>query len=146
MSTINLKNQKNIKPAHNVVLCDMLPTKNHKLGLWSFSWENLHTYELSCTWFHRVQGEEVGLPSVFEKFKKNQKKSPKLYFKVNKKDLNLVFHFHILNVFLIVFILKHIFSKENVKIWRLIQKIVRLRIYTMESEYVLIKKHLAHLE
>jgi hypothetical protein len=63
----------------------------------------------------RVQGEEVGLPSVFEKFKKI-KKITKLYFKVNKKDLNLVFHFHILNVFLIVCILKHIFPKENVKI------------------------------
>ena len=68
MSTINLqKHQKNMKHAHNVVLCDMLPTKNHKLGLWSFSWENYHTYELSPTRFHRVQGDEVGLPSVFEK-------------------------------------------------------------------------------
>ena len=56
-------------------------------------------------------------------FLKNKKtKSPKLYFKVNKKDLNLVFHFHISNVFLIVFILKHMFSKDNVKLRRLIQK------------------------
>ena len=58
----------------------MLPTQNHKLVLWSFSWENLHTYELSPTRFHRVQGDQVGLPSVFEKFKK-EKKSPNLYFK-----------------------------------------------------------------
>ena len=70
MSTINLEKSKNIKHAHNVVLCDMLPTKTHKLGLWYFSWESLHTYELSRTRFHRVQGEEVGLPSVFDKFKK----------------------------------------------------------------------------
>ena len=90
----------------------MLPTKNHKHGLWSFSRKNIHTYELSRTRFQRVQGEEVGLPSVFERLK-NQKKSPKLYFKVNKKDLNLVFHFHILNVFLIVFILKHIFFQKK---------------------------------
>ena len=82
----------------------------------------------------------------FLKNQKKSKKSSKLYFKVNKKDLKLVFHFHISKCVLIVFILKHMFSKENVKIWRLIQKIVRLRIYTMESEYVLIKKHLAHLE
>ena len=53
------------------------------------------------------------LPSVFDKLKK---KSLKLYFKVNKKDLKLVFNFHSSNVFLIVFILKHMFSKENVKI------------------------------
>jgi len=56
----------------------------------------------------------VVLPSVFEKFKKI-KKSLKLYFKVNKKDLKLVFHFHISKRVLIVFILKHMFSKENVK-------------------------------
>ena len=58
----------------------MLPTKNHKLALWSFSWENLHTYELSPTRFHRVQGDEVGLPSVFEKLKKNQKKITRALF------------------------------------------------------------------
>ena len=79
MSTINLKTSKNIKPAHNVVLCDMLPTKNHKLGLWSFSWENLHTYELSPTRFRRVQGDEVGLPSVFEKIKKIKKITKALF-------------------------------------------------------------------
>ena len=98
MSTINLKKSKKYEPTHNVVLCDMLPTKNHKLVLRSFSWENLHTYELSPTRFHRVQGDEVGILSVFEKFKKNKKKSTNIYFK---------------------------------KIWRLIQKIVRLRFYTI---------------
>jgi len=50
------------------------------------------------------------------KNKKKIKKSPKLYFKVNKKDLKLVSRFHMSNMFLIVFILKHMFSKENVKI------------------------------
>ena len=53
---------------------------------------------------------------LFLKNLKKSKKSLKLYFKVNKKDLKLVFHFHISKRVLIVFILKHMFSKENVKI------------------------------
>ena len=68
----------------NVVLCDMLPTKNHKLVLWSFSWENLHTYELSPTRFHRVQGDDVGLPSVFEKI--NHQTFISKNMKINSKN------------------------------------------------------------
>ena len=141
-----LKKSKNIKPAHNVVLCDMLPTKNHKLGLWSFSWENLHTYELSCTWFHRVQGEEVVLPSVFKKFKKKIKKTLKLYFKVNKKDLKLVFHFHIS---------KCVFNSFYIKAYVFKRKCKNMKINSKNSEtsnlhygkWICVnKKHLAHLE
>jgi len=44
-----------------------------------FHEKNLHTYELSRTTFHRVQGEEVGLPSVFEKFKKIKKITKALF-------------------------------------------------------------------
>ena len=41
--------------------------------------KNLYTYELSRTTFHGVQGEVVGLPSLFEKFEKNQKITKALF-------------------------------------------------------------------
>ena len=53
--------------------------------------KNLHTNELSRMKLFRVRRiEREGLG-----FEKIQKKSPKLHFEVNKKDLNLLFHFHI---------------------------------------------------
>ena len=132
----------------------MLPTKNHKFSLWSFSWENLHTYELSCTWFHRVQGEEVVLPSVFEKFKKI-KKSLKLYFKVNKKDLKLAFHFHISkHVFNSFYIKAYVFQRKcknmkiNSKIINLAYSFILMLSYVTSNLHYIdwIAVNLAHLE
>ena len=53
---------------------------------------------------------------LFLKTLKNIKKSLRLYFKVNKKELKLVFHFHISKRVFNSFYIKAYFSKENVKI------------------------------
>ena len=61
------------------------------------------------------------LPFVFEKFKKS-KKSSKLYFKVNKKDLKLVFHFHISKGVLVSFYIKAYVFKIKCKNMRINSK------------------------
>jgi hypothetical protein len=52
----------------------------------------------------------------FNKIKKKHKKSPKLHFGVNKKNLNLLFHFHILNMLFDDFELEAYFFKKKVVI------------------------------
>ena len=98
-----------MKPADNVVLCDMLPTKNDKLGLWSFSWENLHTCEVSPTRFHRVQGDELGIPSLFEKFKKIKNKYNLYYNRFNEKSKNITycyyFYYYLYTIIIIIIII-----------------------------------------
>ena len=68
--------------------------------------------------------QEVGLPSVFEKFKKI-KKTLKLYFKVNKKDLKLVFHFHIS---------KRVFNSFYIKAYVFKRKCKNMKINSKNSE------------
>ena len=64
------------------------------------------------------------LPSVFEKLKKT-KKSLKLYFKVNKKDLKLVFHFHIS---------KRVFNSFYIKAYVFKRKCKNMKINSKNSE------------
>ena len=72
----------------------MVMRKNYRLGVGHFHEKKLHTNELSRMKLfrvHRTVREGLG----FDKIQKKSKKSPKLHFGVNKKDLNLLFHFHI---------------------------------------------------
>ena len=71
--------------------------KKYKLGVGHFHEKSLHKNELSPMNIFRVR--RIGREGLgFEKnqnYSKKSEKSPKLHFGVNKKDLNLLFHFHI---------------------------------------------------
>ena len=51
------KNQKNVKPSHCVMSCDVVSRKNNKLAILQIFLKSVLTNDLSCSKFHELQGK-----------------------------------------------------------------------------------------
>ena len=124
MSTINLKKSKNInlRTMLSYVTCYQPKIINLLYGHFhekTFTHMSYHVHDFI------EYKERRWCYLLFLKNKKNQKKSPNLYFKVNKKDLKLVFHFHIS---------KHVFNSFYTKAFVFKRKCKNMKINSKNSE------------